>query len=264
MGQAELRIERSGAIETLTLTRPAALNALTAGMVSDLLDYFSDLRRRTDVRVVVFRGEGEHFCSGLDIKQDMPVLKEGPAYAMNFMADFGEIVLRMRRCPQPIIAVLEGAASGAGMALALASDVRLALPGLKMNAAFIKLGLSGSEMGLSFLLQRIAGTGLASELMLTGRFIETEEARRTGLVSRVVQADELEKAVEAICEQLLATAPLGLRLTKEAINLSLAAPSLEAAIAIDNRNQSLGFVSRMPDEGVTAFREKRPPVYRDE
>ena len=260
---AELVITRDGAVEHVTLARPAALNTLTPAMVDGLVDYFGGLRKRHDIRIVVLTGAGNHFCGGLDIRADLPVLSAGPADAMRFMDDFGEIVLRMRRCPQPIVCVLRGAAAGGGLALALASDVRLATPTLRMNAAFAKLGLSGTEMGVSFLLSRIAGAGLASELLLTGRFVEADEAMRAGLVSRVVGEDAMPAATQDVLDQLLATAPLGLRLTKEAINLALGASTLEGAIALENRNQSLAFQSGMPAEGVAAFREKRLPSFED-
>lgn len=263
MSDHEVRIERHGAVERVTLARPAALNSLTPSMVDTLLEYFAGLSRRHEVRVIVLSGEGEHFCAGLDIKGELPVLTAGPAHAMRFMQDFGEIVLRMRHCPQPVIALLNGAAAGAGMALALASDIRIATPTLRLNAAFAKIGLSGTEMGVSFLLPRMVGVGLASEWLLTGRFVDAQEAVRSGLVSRVCPAEALSDAADDMTEQLLRTAPLGLRLTKETINLGLGAASLEAAIAMENRNQALAFQSRMPLEGITAFRERRSPLFGD-
>jgi enoyl-CoA hydratase/carnithine racemase len=120
----------------------------------------------------------------------------------------------MRRCPQPIISVSHGAACGGGFALALASDIRIASDKAKMNAAFIKIGLSGCDVGVSYLLPRLVGTSLASELILTGRFIYADRALQAGLVSSVVPIDQLSDEVTSLVDDTLATSPLGLRLTK--------------------------------------------------
>jgi enoyl-CoA hydratase/carnithine racemase len=131
-----------------------------------------------------------------------------------------------------------------------------------MNAAFIRIGLSACDMGVSYFLPRLVGTSVASELMLTGRFINAARALSTGLVSEVVPDAELPKAAESYVEEMLTTSPMGLRLTKEGLNIAVDAPSLEAAMAIENRNQIL--CSRTDDarEGMLAFLEKRPPVYK--
>jgi enoyl-CoA hydratase len=171
--------------------------------------------------------------------------------------------MRMRRAPQPIISLVHGPACGGGFALALASDIRIAGESARMNAAFIRIGLSACDMGTSYFLPRLVGTSVASELMLTGRFIHARRALATGLVSEVVPDDQLEAAVQPYLDEMLRTSPMGLRLTKDGLNFATDAPCLEAAIAIENRNQTL--CSRTADaaEGRTAFLEKRQPVYND-
>jgi enoyl-CoA hydratase/carnithine racemase len=132
-----------------------------------------------------------------------------------------------------------------------------------MNAAFIRLGLSACDMGVSYFLPRVVGRTVASELMLTGRFINAQRALATGLVSEVVADDQLEAAAQPYIDEMLMTSPMGLRLTKEGLNLAIDAPSLEAAMAIENRNQVLCARTEDFAEGLRAFMEKRRPNYRD-
>jgi enoyl-CoA hydratase/carnithine racemase len=132
---------------------------------------------------------------------------------------------------------------------------------MRMNAAFIKIGLSACDMGTSYFLPRLVGTTIAAELMMTGRFIEAERALATNLVSQVVAEDQLAEAARGFASDLLATSPLGLRLTKEGLNMAVDAPSLEAAIALENRNQLLCSKTEDAKEGMRAFIEKRSPVY---
>ncbi len=139
----------------------------------------------------------------------------------------------------------------------MASDIRIAGESARMNAAYIKLGLSACDMGCSYFLPRLVGTSVASELMLTGRFIEAPRALATGLVSAVVPDDQLEAAAAPYVEEMLATTPMGLRMTKEGLNLSIDAPSLEAAMAIENRNQLMCSQSDDFKQRIRAFMEGR-------
>jgi enoyl-CoA hydratase/carnithine racemase len=130
-----------------------------------------------------------------------------------------------------------------------------------MNAAFIRIGLSACDMGSSYFLPRLVGTSIASELMLTGRFINAQRALATGLVSEVVADAELSNAAAPYIEEMLTTSPMGLRLTKEGLNMAVDAAGLEAAMAIENRNQLLCSNTNDAKEGMLAFLEKRKPVY---
>ena len=180
-----------------------------------------------------------------------------------FQGFLADAYIKMRRCPQPIIALVHGAACGGGFAFALASDIRIAGESARMNAAFIKLGLSACDMGVSYFLPRLVGASLAAELMLTGAFIDAKRALATGLVSQAVPDAELERAAQPLIDAMLATSPMGLRLTKEGLAMAIDAASLEAAMAIENRNQVMCARSEDFAEGLKAFLEKRPPVYRD-
>jgi len=258
-----IQVETRGAVNWLTLNRPEALNSINTQMTGELSDYFGGLYHDRDCRIVVMRGAGRAFCAGLDIKAtaDRDDLPFGGGFG--FQGYLAEVYLKMHRCPQPIIALVHGAAAGGGFAFALAADIRIAGESARMNAAFIRLGLSACDMGVSYFLPRVVGRSVASELMLTGRFINAQRALATGLVSEVVADDQLESAAQPYIEEMLMTSPMGLRLTKEGLNLAVDAPSLDAAMAIENRNQVLCARTEDFAEGLRAFIEKRSPVFRD-
>ena len=261
-----IKVEARGPVEILSLNRPQALNALNPDMVEALNAYLAELHQRPDVRVVILRAEGRAFCAGLDIKEARTrraganeARWEGP---FGTQSAIGNIYRKMRSAPQPIIALGHGAACGGGFSLLLASDVRYGAPSLRMNAAYIKIGLTGCDMGSSYFLPRLVGASLASELILTGRFIHADRALALGLLSDVVEEDKLLETGLALAEEMLQTSPNGLRLSKHALNLNIDAPSLEAAMAIEDRQQTLLGGSPDAAEAMTAFLEKRAPVYR--
>ena len=167
----------------------------------------------------------------------------------------------MRRCPQPIISCIQGAASGGGFAFALASDIRILAEDARMNAAFIRIGLSACDMGVSYFLPRMIGQSLASEFMLTGRFMEAKRAYAIGLANRVVPAADVLTEAESFAQDILLATPLGLRLTKDGLNHSIDASGLEAVMAIEDRNQMLTANDPNFREGIAAFMEKRVPKY---
>lgn len=257
-----LTIRKDGAVDWVTMNRPDRLNALNPALVAELGSYFDGLPEDPSVRVVVLKGAGRAFCAGLDLKEISGV-GGGVSESLRFQRRITSIVVGMRRCPQPIIALVQGSASGGGFALALAADIRIAGTSARMNAAFIRIGLSACDIGVSYFLPRLVGVSVASELMLTGRFIEAERALKTGLVSEVVPDDRLDDAAQPYLDEMLTTSPLGLKLTKECLNFSVDAGSLEAAIAMEDRNQMLCVKSADFREGVEAFLQKRKPDYTD-
>ena len=256
---ATIEIEKRGAVDWLTLNRPEHLNAINVQMVTDLRDYFGAL---AEDRIVVMRGAGRAFCAGLDIKASSAGETSQPfGYGFGFQGYLAEVYIRMRRCPQPIVSLVKGPACGGGFAFVLASDIRVAGQSARMNAAFIRIGLSACDMGASYFLPRLIGTSIASELMLTGRFIHADRAYATGLVSAVVPDEQLEQAAQVYVDEMLATSPMGLRMTKEGLNFAIDAAGLEAAMAIENRNQLMCARTNDAKEGMRAFIEKRSPVY---
>jgi enoyl-CoA hydratase/carnithine racemase len=262
-----LQVAKEGAVDWVTLNRPERLNALNPALVDELLDYFHNLQFDHSVRVVVLQGAGRAFCAGLDLKENAnrnaspgPTVG-GPAEGMRAQRRIAEIVMRMRRAPQPVISLVQGAASGGGFALALASDVRIAGESARMNAAFIRLGLSACDIGVSYFLPRLVGVSIASELLLTGAFIDARRALSVNLVSDVVPDDKLVERARPLVEAMLEASPLGLRLTKECLTMSVDAGSLDAAIAMEDRNQILCAQTSDFRKGVSAFLERRKPGY---
>ena len=129
---------------------------------------------------------------------------------------------------------------------------------------FIKLGLSSCDMGVSYFLPRLVGVSVAAEMMMTGRFVNAQRALATGLVSEVVPDEALERTAQGYVDDLLAASPMGLRMTKEGLNMAIDAASLEAAMAIENRNQIMCSGTEDFKEGMRAFIEKRKPVYKNQ
>jgi enoyl-CoA hydratase/carnithine racemase len=258
-----LRIEREGAIDWLTLNRPERLNAMNGQMCDELQAYFGRLRTAYDVRVVILRGAGRGFCAGYDLKEAEEIMA-GPAPGMRAQHRASEIILRMRRCPQPIIALVHGVATGGGFALALAADVRYATPNVRMNVAMAKVGLTGCDVGISYFLPKTVGPSVAAELMMSGRFIGAERALALGLVSDVVEQEALEAVGRQLAGDMLSLSPLGLRLTKEGLNMAMSAGSLEHAIMLEDRGQVLCASAGYFAEGIAAFLDKRTPVYPED
>jgi enoyl-CoA hydratase len=260
-----LSLRRDGPVLWCTLNRPEALNALSRQLVNDLRAFYGALAEDRETRVVVLRGAGRAFCAGLDLKEGgaQEVESGSVSGGLRGQRHISELALMMRRLPQVFVACVHGPACGGGFMLALASDLRIAGESARMNAAFIKLGLSGCDVGVSYLLPRLVGASVAAELILTGRFVNAERARELGLVSAVVPDDQLEAEAQRLVADLLATSPLGLRLSKECLNASLDMSSMDAVVAMEDRNQILCAQSRDFREGISAFLEKREPSYED-
>jgi len=264
-------------IGILTLNRPDRLNAISFQMVEDLHAIYDHLMINLDCRVIILKGAGKGFCAGLD-------LKEAPALAqrkkpdelkkfnfldvsepikskMYFQWRISQIIVKMRKISQPIIAIIQGAATGGGFTFTMASDIRIASEGAKFNNAFIKIGVSGADLGSSYFLPRLIGLSRAAEILYTGRMFDAEEADRIGFVLKIVKEEELMNSAMDLAKNLLAKSPLGLRMTKEAINLTLDAPSLETMIQLENRTQVVCSSSKDAVTGATSFFTKKDPEY---
>lgn len=261
MAYTTLDLKHDGPVIWCTLNRPDALNSLSRQLVEELHGFYDELARDTQTRVVVLRGAGRAFCAGLDLKEGGGAERGDIDAQLRGQHRIADLAIKMRRLSQVFIALVHGPACGGGFMLALASDVRIAGESTRMNAAFIKLGLSGCDVGVSYLLPRLTNASVAAELILTGRFIHAERARELGLVSQVVADDQLESTGRLLIEDLLATSPIGLRLSKEALNASLDMNSIESVVSMEDRNQILCAQSSDFREGIRAFFEKRKPVW---
>ncbi|MDQ0464384.1 enoyl-CoA hydratase/carnithine racemase [Caulobacter ginsengisoli] len=230
-----LEVEHRGAVDWVSLNRPDRLNALNQPLTDALLAYFEGQRRKTDTRVIVLGGAGRGFCSGADLKAGgkPDALRDGPHGDWTLR----DLLKAMRACPQPIVCLVQGAAAGGGLAIALAADVIVAAESAVFHPAFIKIGLSGSELGVSWRLQRTIGVSKAREMLLTGRPMNAAEALRTGLVAAVVPDAELASYGAGLAEDMLKAAPDALRISKRTFDATLETPGFEAALEIEERGQ---------------------------
>jgi enoyl-CoA hydratase len=265
-GDGSVRVLEAGTgITELVMNRPERFNALQSGLVSDLHQAFAAVAADRSCRVVVLRGAGRHFCAGADLAGHGPAPGgDGSGSPQDWMATqehIASLVTTMRHLPQPIVAAVQGAAAGGGLALALASDVRLCDQTARFNAAFVKVGLSGCDIGVSWLLPRIISASRAFELLLTGRFMAAAEAREAGLVSAVAEPDQLRQSALDVAAQIAANSPYGVRMTKQVMWAQLEIASLEAGLALENRTQVTAALTADHREAVQAFLDKRPPRF---
>ena len=261
MSPRSFRYEEAGPVVTLRLDRPQALNALTFEVYRELTDTFRALAGREGVRVVVLTGTGRAFCTGGDVRDIIgELLGRDEKALLEFTTLTCDLIRAMRALPRPIVASLNGTVAGAGAALALASDFRLAADTAKIAFLFVKVGLSGADMGAAHLLPRLIGLGRATELLMTGDFIDAAEAFRIGLYNRVVPAAELPAATAALTDGLVRGPLAGLAATKAALEAEVDM-DLEAALQVEARVQA--GLMRGPDfrEGFEAFTERRPPRF---
>ena len=254
-----LEVTRDERVLWLTLNRPERLNALNSRMVAELNLFLDRLEDDRETVVVVMRGAGRAFCAGWDLKDESKdgSLSESVSDALRVQRQFSSVILKMHRARQPIIACVHGAATGGGFSVALAADVRIAGESARMNCAYIRIGLGGCDAGSSYFLPRIVGAAVAAELILTGNFIDAARAERVGLVSRVVPDRELESAARTLAAEITRNSPLGVALTKECLSASIDAGRLEAAVAMEDRNQILAAQSGDFKDRIQAFLEKR-------
>ena len=266
------RMDVSEGIATLTLDRAETLNALTLETYRELRDTFHALQddhlaagpvdQTTMVRAVILTGAGSGFCSGADIDELLGQLtRMGTAEILSFARLCGETVLAMRRLRKPIIAAVNGVAVGAGAALALAADIRIASDLARFGFIFSRMGLSGAEMGTTWLLPRIVGLGRATELLLTGDIIDVYAAERQGLVSRVVPGEQLLPAARELAARLAAGATFAHGMTKEMLERE-AHMDLGSALAAEAQAQQICTQSLDFREAYRAIVRKRRPRFQ--
>ncbi len=230
-----LTVELTDGVETVTLNRPERLNALNQPLAEALLAHFEAKKRDAETRVILLRGAGRAFSSGADLKAggQPDRLRDGPH------GDWGlrDLLRAMRRCPQPVVALVHGAAAGGGLAIALAADIIVAGETAAFHPAFIKIGLSGSELGVSWRLQRTIGLSRAREMLLTGRPMLADEALRTGLVASVVPDAGLLAHGQGLAADMLKAAPDALRISKRTFDATLEIAGFDTALELEERGQ---------------------------
>src|SRR3954454_22762197 len=249
-------------VATVTLTRPDKMNPLTFESYADLRDLLAELPHRGDTRVLVIRGRGKGFCGGGDVDEIIGELIRMDAHdLMGFTKMTGDVIRAMRECPLPIIAGIQGIAAGAGSVIAIASDFRVCTTDARFAFLFTKVGLSGGDMGAAYLLPRLVGYGRATELLMLGDTIDAETADRYGLVSRLVQPDELDGAVDQLARRLADGPTLGFAQTKSLITRELDMP-LGPAMELDAMTQALLMTTHEHAEFHAAFNDKRKPDWK--
>jgi len=251
-------------IAVLTLNRPARLNALTRETVARLNARLDELAADTNCRAVILTGAGRGFCSGQDLEASNQRNQSGASGVIEklyWQEQFAGMGGRIRAMPKIVIAAVHGPAVGAGMAIALSCDVRIATPTARFLVAAVRIGLTGGESGLSYLLPRMIGASRAFDILLTGRPIDAEEAERTGLVRSLSAPETLLDDAIAYARAVLANSPYSVAHTKKLMWENLDASSYQSAIAAENRTQILGTMTQDYGEATAAFMGKRPPRF---
>jgi enoyl-CoA hydratase len=233
---------RDDGVGVVTFTRPERLNAVTAQSFADLETALRRFGADSGCGAVVLCGEGAAFCAGMDMADSRPKQDDDPVrLAYDGMRRTVAAVLAMRDIPQPVIAAVQGAAVGAGFALATASDIRVCAPNVKFIAPFLKLGVSIGDLGLSWMLPRLIGAGAAAEILYTGRTLGAEESRQLGLAQHVVD-ESPPKAIEVAAE-IAARPRLGVQMSKELLNASIGAGGLREHLEMEMRSQVIGLLT---------------------
>ncbi|HVV07953.1 enoyl-CoA hydratase/isomerase family protein [Amycolatopsis sp.] len=245
----------------LRIDRPERMNSMTVGMFGEFLRVARAMRD-SKARALILTGTGERaFCAGFDLDQIDVITRMGVREFLHFQETATGGLAAIRELPFPVIAAVHGAASGGGLSLALAADIRLAAPTAKFNAAFVKVGLSAGELGTSWQLTRLVGPGRAAEIAYTARIVAAEEAARIGLVNRVVPAGSLLDEALATARQIAGNSPGGVRMSKRALQRNQEVASYAGALELENRGQAL--LTRCEDmtEALAAFKDKRAPEF---
>ena len=248
-------------VAVITLNRPERLNALTFEVYRELRDTFRQLDTEPGVRSIVITGAGKAFCSGGDVEDIIgPLFELDYRGLLEFTRNTGDLILAMLRCRRPIVGALNGTVAGAGAVIATACDIRIAAEGAKIAFLFTKVGLSGADMGASWLLPRIVGHGRATELLMTGDFIDAQEAHRIGLYNRVVADNVATDQALSWAERLAEGPSFGLEVTKMML-LREASMDVESALAAETEIQAACMEDPNFREAYEAFIAKRKPEF---
>jgi 2-(1,2-epoxy-1,2-dihydrophenyl)acetyl-CoA isomerase len=250
-------VQRRGAVATLVLNRPEALNAVTPELGADLLKALTEVRDDETVRAVVLTGAGRAFCSGADLKGGIELSEDGrPDLGKLLRERYHPIIETLRTAPKPIVAAVNGPAVGIGLSFALACDLVIAAESAYLLLAFVNIGLV-ADGGSSLLIPERVGFARAAEMALLGERVPARKALEWGLINRVVGDSDLTQEADALADRLAAGPTLSYAGTKRQLNawqFSRMAEQLELEAAIQQEmGRSQDFI-----EGVTAFVEKRP------
>jgi len=257
---SDLLYEVKDKIATITLNRPDKLNAFTGPMIDAWARALADAQADDDVNVIVVTGAGRAFCAGGDVGR----MKEGKPTPLENKNQLWQHIHRIPKTleavDKPVIAMVNGLAVGAGMGMCLMCDVRIASDEARFSTGYVRVGLVPGD-GDTYFLPRLVGAAKALELLWTADFVEAQEALRLGIVNRVVPAGELAQEARAFAEQIANGPQIPIRMIKRLVYQSL---RLDLRTHLDLVSSHMAVVRETADhaEGVTAFKEKRPPKFQ--
>ena len=258
---ANFLYEELDGVARITFNRPDRLNSLTFEIYAELRDTFVALNRQDQIRAVILSGEGRGFCSGGDVEEIIGrLLSRGAEGMVEFTRMTGELTRNICELRKPVIAALNGVTAGAGAAIALASDFRLAAEGVKIHFLFNRVGLAGADMGVGWLLPRLVGTARALEMLYLGEPVTAAKAEQIGLVNKVVKPEALQSEALALARKLAAGPTFALGMTKVQLYNEWN-QALPAAIEAEAQAQALCMLTADFQEGYRAFKEKRAPHF---
>lgn len=248
-------------IAVLTVNRPERMNSQTVRMFAEHAIAARALRD-LPIRALIVTGAGDRaFCAGFDLDEIDVITRMQVREFLKFQEIATNGIQEIRHLPFPVIAAIHGPATGGGLALALAADIRLVAPTAKFSAAFVRVGLSVGELGTSYHLTRLIGPAHAAEIGYTGRIVKADEAVRLGLANRIVPSEELFDEAVALARQIATNSPQGVRLSKKALQRNQEIGSFAAALELENRGQALLTRTEDMPEALAAFKEKRAPRF---
>lgn len=250
--------EKKHGIATITINRPATLNALNEETFPEILSRLEDAEKDENVRVIVITGAGEKaFCAGLDLET---VKDSNTINAWEATRRGHKLTLAIEELGKPVIAAINGYALGGGLEIAMACDIRIASEKARVGQPEVNVGLIPG-LGGTQRLPRLVGKGIAKELVFTGKMIDAKTAERIGLVNMVVPPERLRSAVEELAKEIMSKSPIAIKLAKELINNSI---ETDQRIGLIQEADAFGILSSTEDfkEGVSAFFEKRKPEYK--
>jgi enoyl-CoA hydratase/carnithine racemase len=258
----QIRAKLEGSVGEIALARPETRNAMTLAMGAEVERAVADANARPDLRVLLVRGDGQGFSAGGDFAMLQERAGATEAENRRVMRQFYASFLAIRRVRVPTIAIMHGAAVGAGLCFALACDMRLASADATLSANFARVGLHPG-MGATWLLPRLVGPAKTAELLFGGETLNAHEAHRIGLINQVVPPGQLDEHARALCERICAGGPHALALTKATLTRADEA-SLETALDQEAEAQARSFSTADVNEALRALAEKRRPIFRGE
>lgn len=259
MNYNAIKLIKEEGIATILLNRPERMNALDLESLRELLRATEEVGSDEKVKVLILTGVGRAFCAGGDLNSPMYDITN-PEELRKIIVEFGKVPLNLRNMPKPVISAVNGAAVGVGLGFALAADIIIASEDARFGHAYANIGLM-SDGGSIYFLPRLIGVSKACELMFTGKIIDAKEAERIGLVNQVVPADRLESVVKELAHRLARGPSMAIAMQKISLYQGLLM-DLPTAIEWEARAMSLCMLSEDMKEGIKAFKEKRPPLFK--